>query len=157
VLTRSGGRAAIDVVVAPNLFGDIVADTAALVLGSRGLSFSANFGDSGRAVYQTGHGAATISPVATRRIPLGQIRSHCNDAARDPSGSPSLRGAIECSIEAVVAEGWRTADVMTTGCTRIGTQELGRRIAERTRSEVERVRSPSPGDPALEVGAASGG
>jgi hypothetical protein len=30
----------------------------------------------------------------------------------------------------VLAEGWRTADVMESGCRLIGTRELGRRIAE---------------------------
>jgi len=145
-----------DVVVAPNLFGDIVADTAALVLGSRGLSFSANFGDNGRAVYQTGHGAAHDLAGRDAANPIGQIRSLAM-MLHESFGLAELRGAIERSIEAVVAEGWRTADMMTTGCTRIGTQELGRRIAERTRTEFERVRSPSSGNPALEVGALSGG
>ena len=46
-----------DVVVAPNMFGDILSDGAALLLSSRGLSFSGNFASSGAAVYQTGHGA----------------------------------------------------------------------------------------------------
>ncbi|MCH6567232.1 MAG: 3-isopropylmalate dehydrogenase, partial [Nitrospinae bacterium] len=47
-----------DVIVAPNLFGDILADVAALLLGSRGLSYSGNFSANGIATYQTGHGAA---------------------------------------------------------------------------------------------------
>ena len=36
-----------DVIVAPNLFGDILADVAALLLGSRGLSYSGNFSANG--------------------------------------------------------------------------------------------------------------
>jgi 3-isopropylmalate dehydrogenase len=47
-----------DVVVAPNMFGDILSDCATLLLGSRGLSYSGNFGNSGIAVYQTAHGRA---------------------------------------------------------------------------------------------------
>jgi 3-isopropylmalate dehydrogenase len=47
-----------DVIVSPNMFGDVLADSGALLLGSRGMSYSGNFGRDGRAVYQTGHGAA---------------------------------------------------------------------------------------------------
>jgi len=147
-----------DVVVAPNLFGDIVADTAALVLGSRGLSFSANFGDNGKAVYQTGHGAAYDLAGRDAANPIGQIRSLAM-MLHESFGLAELRGAIERSITAVLAEGWRTSDVMTAGSTRIGTNELGRRIADRARTEVECARScrATSGDPALEVGASGGG
>src|SRR5262249_27591645 len=47
-----------DVFVTPNLCGDILADIGAVLLGSRGLSFSGNFSSNGRAVYQTNHGSA---------------------------------------------------------------------------------------------------
>jgi acyl-CoA reductase-like NAD-dependent aldehyde dehydrogenase len=47
-----------DEIVAPNMFGDVLGDVGALLLGSRGMSFSGNFGSDGRAVYQTAHGAA---------------------------------------------------------------------------------------------------
>jgi len=49
---------AFDVVVSSNMFGDIIADAGALLLGSRGMSYSGNFGAGGKAVYQTVHGAA---------------------------------------------------------------------------------------------------
>ena len=56
---------------APNLLGDIVADVAALLLVSRGMSFSGNFGAAGLAVYQTGHGAA-YDPRTNSWSPLPQ-------------------------------------------------------------------------------------
>ena len=64
-----------DVVAAPNMLGDIVADTAALVLGSRGMSYSANFRSTAQAVYQTGHGAAHDLAGSGRANPVAQIRS----------------------------------------------------------------------------------
>src|SRR5262249_24018438 len=49
---------AFDVVAAPNLFGDVLADLGAVLLGSRGVSFSGNYNEAGDATYQTNHGAA---------------------------------------------------------------------------------------------------
>ena len=62
-----------DVVIAPNSFGDILSDGAALLLGSRGLSHSGNFAANGPAVYQTGHGAA--SDLAGKMSPTRSARS----------------------------------------------------------------------------------
>jgi 3-isopropylmalate dehydrogenase len=41
----------IDVIVAPNLFGDVLVDVSALLLGSRSLSYSANYSAQGASVY----------------------------------------------------------------------------------------------------------
>jgi 3-isopropylmalate dehydrogenase len=124
-----------DVVVAPNLFGDVVADTAALLLGSRGLSFSANFGDGGTAVYQTGHGAAHDLAGRDAANPIGQIESLAM-MLHESFGLPELRAAVERAVEAVLAEGWRTGDVSSPGARRVGTRELGLRVAERARAEL---------------------
>ena len=72
-----------DVIAAPNLFGDILADTAAVLLGSRGMSYSANFGLGGRGVYQTGHGAAYDLAGSDSANPVAQILSARHDAARE--------------------------------------------------------------------------
>ncbi len=50
--------ATFDVIAAPNLCGDVLADLGAVLLGSRALSFSGNYSALGHAVYQTNHGAA---------------------------------------------------------------------------------------------------
>ena len=55
------------------MIGDVLADLAAVFLGSRGLSFSGNFSSDGRAVYQTGHGAAYDLARSGRANPAGQI------------------------------------------------------------------------------------
>lgn len=125
-----------DVVVAPNMFGDVVADTGALLLGSRGMSYSGNFGDARQAVYQTGHGAAYDLAGTDRSNPIGQVQS-LGMLLHESFGLDELRGAIDRAIERTLGQGWRTADVMARGCRQVGTREMGRRIAELAAEELE--------------------
>jgi 3-isopropylmalate dehydrogenase len=116
-----------------------VSDTAALLLGSRGLSLSANFGAARRAVYQTGHGAAHDLAGSDRANPLGQIRSLAL-LLRESFGRVDLETAVERAVEGVLAAGWRTPDVMAAGCTCVGTRELGRRVADAAGAALREVR-----------------
>ena len=124
-----------DVIVAPNLFGDVLGDTGALLLGSRGLSYSANFGDAQRAAYQTAHGCALDLAGTDRANPVGQIQALAM-LLHESFGLLELREAIERGIGRVLSEGWRTADVLEPGTRLIGTRELGRRIAEVARRDL---------------------
>jgi len=119
-----------DVVAAPNLLGDVVADTAALVLGSRGLSYSANFGDGARSVYQTGHGAAHDLAGTDRANPIAQMRAAAW-LVRDSLGRADVAATIEAAIVATLATGLRTPDIAAPGSTVVGTAELAARIADR--------------------------
>ena len=65
----------LDLIVTPNLFGDVLADLGAVLLGSRGLSFSGNFSATGAAVYQTNHGAGYDLAGTDQANPVGQILS----------------------------------------------------------------------------------
>lgn len=118
-----------DVVVAPNMFGDILSDGAALLLGSRGLSFSGNFGNSGMAVFQTGHGAAHDLAGKDIANPIGQIFSLAM-LLRESFGLSHYANAIESAVEETLIEGWRTADICEPGCKLVGTQEMGLRIGD---------------------------
>lgn len=118
-----------DVVVASNMLGDIVADAAALVLGSRGMSYSANFTDDGRAVYQTGHGAAHDLTASDRANPAAQLLSLAM-MLRESYGRSDAADAVERAIERVFADGFRTADVAGPHSTVVGTRDLAARIAE---------------------------
>ena len=64
---------AFDVVAAPNLFGDVLGDLAAVLVGGRALSFGASYDRRGAAVYQTNHGAAHDIAGSRRANPIGQI------------------------------------------------------------------------------------
>jgi 3-isopropylmalate dehydrogenase len=117
-----------DVVVTPNLIGDVVADTAALVLGSRGLAVSANYGKDGRTVYQTGHGAA--HDLAGRDVanPIAQIQS-LQMLMAQVWGMHQEAAAVGGAITQVLGAGLRTPDIAGPTSTVVGTRELGQRIA----------------------------
>ncbi|MGE3803552.1 MAG: isocitrate/isopropylmalate family dehydrogenase, partial [Gemmataceae bacterium] len=117
-----------DVIAAPNLFGDVLADLGAVLLGSRGVSYSGNYTECGHAVYQTNHGAAYDLAGSDRANPAGQILSAAL-MLRASFGLESAAAAIEEALRQVWSEGWRTADVARPGCRLIGTQEMGRRVA----------------------------
>jgi len=123
---------AFDVIVAPNLFGDILSDAAAVLLGSRGLSHSGNFGPSGAAVYQTGHGCAHNLVGAGIANPLGQIRAVAM-MLRESFGLTDEAAAIEAAIEDTVAAGVRTPDIARPDSVIVGTTEMGQRVAEAVR------------------------
>lgn len=118
-----------DVIVSPNMFGDILADCGALLLGSRGMSVSGNFGPAGRAVYQTGHGAARDLAGTDRANPLGQILSLAMMLRESFSWQKGAQ-AIEEAIEKTLAKGFRTPDISSPGCQVVGARELGRRICD---------------------------
>ena len=116
-----------DVVVAPNLFGDIISDVCGLLMGSRGLCFSGNYGKDGASVYNTGHGAAY--PLAGRDVanPLGQLWS-LGMLLRVSFGLGELADHIDRAIDRTLRQGWRTGDMAAAGCTIVGTRELTRRV-----------------------------
>lgn len=117
-----------DVVVAPNMFGDVLSDGASLLLGSRGMSFSGNFGAVGRAVYQTGHGAAYDLAGTNRANPIAQLLSLAM-MLRESFGLHRFASAIEVAIADTLQNGWRTADIAAPGSKVVGTRELGARVA----------------------------
>jgi len=119
-----------DVVVAPNMFGDVLADVAALLLGSRGMSSSANFGDGGLAVYQTGHGAAYDLVGQNRANPVGQILALAT-MLHESFGLEQLGMQVRGAVSETLASGWRTADIMAPGCREVGTRQLVADINER--------------------------
>lgn len=120
---------AFDVIVAPNLFGDILSDGAALLLGSRGLSHSGNFGPNGAAVYQTGHGCAHDLVGSGIANPLGQIRAVAM-MLQESFGLVREAEVIDAAIEETVAAGVRTPDIAGPDSAVVGTEEMGRRVAE---------------------------
>ncbi|MEO6422154.1 MAG: isocitrate/isopropylmalate family dehydrogenase [Candidatus Nitrotoga sp.] len=120
---------AFDVVVSPNMFGDVLADSGSLLLGSRGLSYSGNFGAGGNAVYQTGHGAAHDIAGQDIANPIGQAFSVAM-MLRESFGLQEAAETLELAIREVTASGIRTADIASAGSIVVGTKEMGRRIAE---------------------------
>jgi 3-isopropylmalate dehydrogenase len=131
----------LDVVVAPNLFGDVLADVGGILLGSRALTFSGNFGADGAAVYQTNHGGALDLAGSDRANPAGQI-SALAMLLRQSFGLVEAAGAIEAAMRRVWRQQWRTADLAEPGYRVIGTREMGARIAAAT-AELAPAMTPS--------------
>jgi 3-isopropylmalate dehydrogenase len=117
-----------DVVVAQDLFGDVLADVGALLLGGRGLSFSGNFSASRAAVYQTNHGGAADIARSDSANPIGQI-SALAFALRETFGLAREAAWIEDGIDEVLRQGLRTSDIAEAGSRVVGTREMGQRIA----------------------------
>lgn len=118
-----------DVLVSPNMFGDVLADCGALLLGSRGLSYSGNFGAGHKSVYQTGHGAAYDIAGTNSANPLGQIMTLAM-MLRETYRWPEAARAIEQAIENTLRQGYRTPDIASPNSTVLGTQELTKKICQ---------------------------
>jgi 3-isopropylmalate dehydrogenase len=117
-----------DVIVAPNLFGDVIGDVAALLLGSRGMSFSANYSkDLMASVYQTSHGAAHDLKGKDLANPIGQILSLAM-LLEQSFMLGRIAVAIRDAIDQVLSKNVRPFDLANNNSTIVGTQELGRII-----------------------------
>jgi 3-isopropylmalate dehydrogenase len=125
-----------DVVVAPNLFGDILGDSAALLLASRGMSYSMNFNHAGHAVYQTGHGAAHDLAGTDRANPVGQVLSLAM-MLHESFGLTDIACALHAAIDDTLAAGWRTPDIAAMDSRVVGTRQFGSQLAGRLRVHLQ--------------------
>jgi 3-isopropylmalate dehydrogenase len=116
-----------DVVLTPNLFGDILSDEAAAVVGSIGLLASASIG-SGGGIFEPVHGSAPDIAGTGIANPLAMILSaalllrHVYSLEAEPA-------AIESAVERVLADGLRTKDLDRDGKGSVGTAEMGAAVA----------------------------
>lgn len=121
-----------DVMVTTNMFGDILSDCAAMLTGSLGMLPSASLGAadaSGKTpgLYEPVHGSAP--DIAGKNIanPIATILSFAM-MLRYSFGYGAEADAVEAAVNAVLAEGFRTADIMQDGAKKLGTDEMGDRI-----------------------------
>jgi 3-isopropylmalate dehydrogenase len=91
-----------DVVVAPNLFGDIITDLGAMVQGGLGLAPGGNINPAGTSMFEPIHGSAPkykglnkVNPVAT--IWAGAMLL---DSLGETQASNGVLSAIECNLRA---------------------------------------------------------
>jgi 3-isopropylmalate dehydrogenase len=117
-----------DVVVAPNLFGDVLVDISSVLLGSRALGYSGNFSSTTTAVYQTNHGAAHDLAGKNQANPVGQIFALAM-LLRESFDLMDAADRIEHAVREVWRQGWRTADLAEPGCRPAGTREMGELVA----------------------------
>ena len=121
-----------DVIVTPNMFGDILADLGGVLLGSRGLCYGASFSTAGAAVYQTNHGAAHALADKDSCNPIAQILS-LSMLLRETFGLSREALLIESAISSVLNDNFRTFDIMEEGCELVGTQRMAELIVRALR------------------------
>jgi 3-isopropylmalate dehydrogenase len=118
-----------DVIVAPNLFGDVLADIAGVLVSSRGVTFSGNFTSQGHGVFQTNHGSAYDLAGTDVANPAGQILSLAM-LLRESFGLDGASELIEKSVAEVWRRGFRTADLAEPGCQVVGTSALTEQVVQ---------------------------
>jgi 3-isopropylmalate dehydrogenase len=117
-----------DVVLTSNLFGDILSDEAAALVGSIGLLPSASFGH-GPALYEPVHGSAPALAGRDCACPVGAILSGALMLA-ESFGLREEAHAVESAVEAVLAAGLRTPDLAEPESTRVGTRDFAAAVCE---------------------------
>src|SRR5881392_360078 len=111
-----------DVIVTSNLFGDILSDCAAMLTGSLGMLPSASLGAADatgrrRAMYEPVHGSAPDIAGKDIANPLAMLLSFAM-LLRYSFALGDEAGLLEQSVKQVLADGFRTGDIMAAGCTK---------------------------------------
>ncbi len=128
-----------DVILTSNMFGDILSDAAAALLGSIGLVPSASFG-SNAPLFEPIHGSAPSLVGADSANPIGSILS-ATMMLRDAFGLTLEAEWVEQSLLRVLSGGYRTPDIAEPGASTIGGSvftEILREEMQRTLEHAER-------------------
>ncbi len=119
-----------DVILADNLFGDLLTDEAAMLAGSLGMLPSASVGETHGGLFEPIHGSAPdiagkdiANPIATILTAAMLLRYACDC----PDGAVMIRSAVE----SILNDGYRTVDIATEGCKTVSCSEMGDLVAAR--------------------------
>ena len=121
-----------DVLLCPNMFGDILSDQCAMLTGSMGLLASASLNETGFGLYEPAGGSAP--DIAGKGIanPVAQILSAAMLLRYSFTLAEAAEG-IEQAVSDVLAAGIHTLDIASNPAAAVGTQEMGDAIVERLR------------------------
>ncbi len=111
LLTRP---ASFDVLLASNMFGDILSDEASVLAGSLGMLPSASLGDGRFGLYEPVHGSAPDIAGQGKANPIGTILSAAMLLRYSLALEDEAR-AVEAAVDKVLASGARTADIAGGG------------------------------------------
>jgi 3-isopropylmalate dehydrogenase len=122
-----------DVILAENLFGDILSDEMAMVAGSLGMLPSASLGTKETATGRFGlfePSGGTAPDIAGKGIanPIAQILSSAM-MLRYSFNEHAAADAIDAAVRRVIDDGLRTGDIWSEGTHRVGTTAMGEAIA----------------------------
>ncbi|MEX1022571.1 MAG: 3-isopropylmalate dehydrogenase [Dehalococcoidia bacterium] len=124
-----------DVVIADNMFGDIITDEASMLTGSMGMLPSASLGTiredgTGLGMYEPIHGSAPDIAGTGAANPLAMILTTAM-LLRHSCGLEEEAQAIEQAVTAVIEAGHRTADIAGAGASSMGTREMAEAVLAR--------------------------
>ena len=113
-----------DVMVTGNIFGDILSDAASMLTGSIGMLPSASIDANGKGLYEPIHGSAPDIAGKNMANPLAMILSVAM-MLRHSLNQTAAADRVDAAVKKVLAQGYRTGDIMTAGGTKVGTVEMG--------------------------------
>ena len=113
-----------DVMVTGNIFGDILSDAASMLTGSIGMLPSASIDANGKGLYEPIHGSAPDIAGKNMANPLAMILSVAM-MLRHSLNQTAAADRVDAAVKKVLAQGYRTGDIMTEGGTKVGTVEMG--------------------------------
>jgi isocitrate dehydrogenase len=130
---------AFDVIVMPNLYGDILSDVAAQIAGSVGLAGSANIGDK-CAMFEAIHGSAPRRAGQNLANPSGLLLGsvlmlvHINQ--------PEVAERVHNAWLRTIEDGVHTYDIFTEGVSsaKVGTREFANAVCERLGQKPNRLK-----------------
>jgi 3-isopropylmalate dehydrogenase len=115
-----------DVIVTTNLFGDILSDETAGLIGGLGIAPSGNVGGT-TPVFEPVHGSAPDIAGKGVANPIACIMSFAM-ALRYSFDLPDEAAVVEKAVTRVLEQGLRTGDIMQAGKTKAGTREMGEAV-----------------------------
>jgi 3-isopropylmalate dehydrogenase len=118
-----------DVLLCDNMFGDILSDEASMITGSLGMLPSASLSEGKFGLFEPSGGSAP--DIAGKGIanPIAQILSAAMMLKYSFDRSDAYDMIFE-AIKKVLAQGYRTGDIMSPGMKQVGTAEMGDLIAK---------------------------
>lgn len=101
-----------------------------MVTGSIGMLSSASLNETRFGLYEPSHGSAPdiagqnkANPICNPSFPAAMMLRFSLDLDEEAN-------AVEAAVQKVLTAGYRTGDIMSEGCTLVGTKEMGDLIAK---------------------------
>ena len=131
---------AFDVILAENLFGDILSDEAGVITGSLGMLPSATLGGTVH-LYEPVHGSAPDIAGTGKANPLGAILTAAM-LLRYSAHMPAEADAVEAAVQEVLAAGHRTADLVRgSNAKPVSTREMSSLVFQSFNAAIDRHQS----------------
>ena len=123
-----------DVMVTGNIFGDILTDEAAVLVGSLGMCPSASYGYTRQGFYEPIHGTAPDITGQGVANPIGEILSAAL-LLRHSFELETEATDIENAVDRAIDKGFRTIDIQQPGLKTVGTVEMTDAVIAEIRSD----------------------